>query len=172
MADPFLGEIQIYAFNFPPRGWAFCNGQILPINQNQALFALLGTTYGGNGTVNFALPNIQSRNAIHQGTGPGLSGYTMGQTSGSETVTVAASQMPVHNHGLGVVANTAGNQSNPVGNKLGQSPAGIGDVYGGAGATTGAAALSSSGGGQPHTNRQPFLALSFCIALQGIFPSR
>jgi microcystin-dependent protein len=174
MAEAFIGEIQIYAFDqrFGPRGWAQCNGQVLPIAQNQALFSLLGTMYGGNGTTNFALPDMRSRIPIHPGQGSGLSAYTQGQKAGVENVTLATNQIPAHNHTLGVVVNTVADQSNPVGNRLGVVPVGIGDVYGGAGATTGAAALPSQGGGLGHTNQQPYLALNFCIALQGLFPSR
>jgi microcystin-dependent protein len=173
MADAFVGEIQIYAFGFPPRGWALCNGQLLPISQNQALFALLGTNYGGNGTTNFALPDLRNRVPIHPGTGTGLSGYVQGQTGGQGTVTVTQAQLPVHTHALGVVASVPGNTSNPVGNRLGVAPAGIGSTYSGAGNATGStAATAAQGGGQAHTNLQPFMTLNFCIALQGIFPSR
>ncbi len=173
MADPFLGEIQIYAFNFAPRGWAFCNGQTLPVAQNQALFALLGTTYGGNGTTNFLIPNLQARAPVHFGQGPGLTNYQQGQTGGQSAVTVLASQMPVHTHPLGVVASVPGNTSNPVGNRLGVAPAGIGNTYSGAGNAGGSgAAIPSAGGGQAHNNLQPFVTLSFCIALTGLFPSR
>jgi microcystin-dependent protein len=172
MAEAFIGEIQIYAFDFAPRNWALCNGQLLPINQNQALFSLLGTIYGGNGQVNFALPNLQSRTPIHPGTGPGLSTYVQGQVGGAENVTLSLAQTPVHTHSLGVVATTAADQSNPVGNKPGVASSGIGDVYGGGGAATGAAAVPSQGAGQAHSNQQPYLTLNFCIALFGIFPSR
>ncbi|HEY7281681.1 MAG TPA: tail fiber protein [Actinomycetota bacterium] len=169
MSEPFLGEIRIFPYNFAPRGWAFCNGQILSISQNTALFALLGTTYGGNGQTTFALPDLRGRVAIHQGQGPGLSPYDLGEQSGVETVTLIGTQMPQHNH-LVNAANNDATDSAPVGNVPAVIPSG--------GYTTTATGQMSpsmvgqAGGSQPHTNVQPFLTLSFCIALQGIFPSR
>jgi microcystin-dependent protein len=168
MSEPFLGQIQSFGFNFAPRGWAMCNGQLLSIAQNTALFSLLGTTYGGNGQTTFALPNLQSRIPLHFGQGPGLSQYDLGQQAGEETVTLISTQMPQHNHLL--------NASSAV--KLNTTPAGSGlgaaQIY-----TT--AALDSvlnpqeigfTGGSQPHDNLQPYLAINWCIALEGIFPSR
>jgi microcystin-dependent protein len=170
MAEPFLGEIRMFGFNFAPRGWATCNGQLLPINQNTALFALIGTFYGGNGTSNFALPDLQSSVAIHQGQGAGLSPYLMGQKSGVENVTLTETQMPTHVHS--VTANSApATSARPSGTVPARASA---DVYGAApdGTTMNAGMIASSGGSQPHTNIQPYLVVNFCIALQGIFPSR
>jgi microcystin-dependent protein len=171
MADPFIGEIQIYAFDYAPKGWAFCNGQLQPIQQNQALFALLGTTYGGDGRITFALPNLQGRAPIHAGSGPGLSNYAQGETGGVPSVTLQTNQIPAHSHTLAVTANTPGNQSTPLNNRLGVAPTGLGNVYGGSGGAGGSGALPAQGG-QSHNNLQPYLTLSFCIALQGLFPSR
>jgi microcystin-dependent protein len=163
MAEPFLSEIRIFSFDFPPKGWAFCNGQLLPINQNQALFALLGTTYGGNGQTNFALPNLQGQVPIHEG-----DGHTLGERAGSSSVTVNVQQLPTHMHGLMV---------SPVNASI---PTGGGNYFGVANnAYTTPAALQplspatvgSVGGSQPHNNMMPYLVLNFCIALQGIFPS-
>jgi len=172
MADPFLGEIQIYAFNFPPKGWATCDGQILAIAQNQALFSLLGTLYGGDGRTTFALPDLRERGPIHPGAGPGLSPYTQGQAGGSSTVALIQNQMPAHSHTLGVVAKSPGNQPMPIGNHFGVAPAGLGNTYGGSGGSGGSGVAIPPQGGAPHNNLQPFLALSFCIALVGIFPPR
>ena len=172
MSTPFIGEIQIYAFDFAPRTWATCNGQLLPINQNQALFSLLGTTYGGNGQTTFALPDLRGRVAIHMGQGPGLSSYVQGQTGGEERHTLSSSEIPQHTHSLGVV-DAAGDAANPVGNRFGVAPSGVGNAYGGSGGSGGSSvAVPSQGGNQPHNNLQPYLALNFCIALEGIFPSR
>jgi microcystin-dependent protein len=162
MAEPFLSEIRIFSFNFPPKGWAFCNGQLLPINQNQALFSLLGTTYGGNGQTNFALPNLRGRVPIHEG-----SGHTLGEAAGSTSVTVNIQQLPTHTHfAYGSSAN--GTVPDPTNNVLAAAP-----VYH---APTNLTSLQPStvtsvGGSQAHTNMQPYLVLNFCIALQGIFPS-
>lgn len=178
MSDPFLGEIRIVGFNFAPVGWALCNGQTMPITQNTALFSLLGTTYGGNGTTTFSLPNLQSRVPIHQGTGAGLSTYVIGQTGGTENVTLLTTQIPAHNHTVGV-NNQNGNQSNPtnallaVGNSGGREPVvSLDYTTAAATGTLAATAVSSAGGSQPHPNIQPYLTVNFIIALQGIFPSR
>lgn len=164
MAEPFLAEIRIMSFNFAPKGWALCNGQLLPINQNQALFALLGTTYGGNGQTNFALPNLQARVPIHFG-----NGHTLGEAAGSTSVTVTTSQMPEHIHFMN--ATTAnGSTATPVNgflasaNNVYQSPQSLTTLIAGT--------VTNTGGSQAHTNVQPYLGLSFCIALQGIFPSQ
>jgi microcystin-dependent protein len=174
MANPYLGEIRMFAFNFAPEGWALCDGQTLSISQNTALFALLGTTYGGNGTTTFQLPNLQSRVPIHQGTGLGLSPYVMGQIQGAETVILNVQQIPSHNHSLN--CNTGGgNAASPQNNFPAVESTGTSLDYDSA-ATSGAAmspaALSLTGGSQPHTNIQPYLCVNFCIAMQGIFPSR
>ncbi|MGB6373934.1 MAG: tail fiber protein [Methylocella sp.] len=170
----------LVGFNFAPVGWAFCNGQLLSISQNTALFSLLGTTYGGDGVTNFALPNLQSRAPVGFGQGPGLSPYTLGQTTGTETVTLTVAQMPAHNH---LVAANAANAtaSSPSGNDLAQSlePSGRGtpvNTYSTppmtAPVTLDPAAVKPSGGSQPHANIQPVLAMNYIIALQGIYPSR
>jgi microcystin-dependent protein len=165
MASPFIAEIRIFGFNFPPRGWALCNGQLLPISQNQALFAILGTTYGGNGVTTFALPNFQGRAPLHVGTG-----FNLGQSTGEETHTLIVSEMPAHTHV-------------PVGSSNGPTQAGPGGGFwsSNSGNTPYAAASNSSmaqgaigtaGGSQPHQNLSPLLVLNICIALVGIFPSR
>lgn len=171
MSEPFIGEIRIVGFNFPPRGWATCDGQILSIAQNTALFSLLGTTYGGNGQTTFALPDLRSRVAIHQGQGLGLSQYVMGQIAGVESVTLTQQQMPAHNHTAVPGCSTDdGNAGSPKNN----FPASVGSsVYSTtSNASMGAAPTGLTGGSQPHTNIQPYLTVNFCIALEGIFPSR
>lgn len=169
MSDQFVAEIRIFGFNFPPTGWALCNGQILPISQNTALFSLLGTTYGGNGTTNFALPNLQSVFPTHPGQGPGLSSRSLGEFGGTENVTLASTQMPAHSHTL--VGGTTAPRQDAAGNAPGASPARAFNA-GPASSTAIATMLDPSGGGQAHDNMDPFLALNFCIALQGIFPPR
>jgi microcystin-dependent protein len=168
--DNFIGEIRMVGFNFAPKGWAFCNGQLLPIQQNSALFALLGTTYGGNGSTTFALPNMQSRMPMHVGTGPGLSQRVMGEASGTENVTLIATQVPPHTHPLNV--NTGGAEGNsPSNTYLAQS--GGGDSYAEtANGIMNPLAIGPNGGGQPHDNMPPYLVVNFIIALTGIFPSR
>ena len=174
MSDPFIAEIRIVGFNFAPRGWAFCNGQILPIAQNTALFSLLGTTYGGNGTSTFALPNLIDRAAMHSGQGPGLSDRVLGEQSGSATVTLTTAQIAAHSHPTGC-ATAAGNAGNPISNiwagGTGRNPP---PLYqnGAPNAAMSVNAVAINGGGQPHSNQQPFLGLNFVIAMQGIFPSR
>lgn len=169
MADPFVAEIRIFPFNFPPRGWAFCNGQLLPLSQNTALFSLLGTTYGGNGKSNFALPDLQGRAPMHPGQGPGLSLRDLGETSGSSTVSLLESEIPAHNHTSKAVADV-GDVNTPF--LMARSTGAA--VYGTAGSNVflAANALTPSGGDQPHNNMQPYLTLNFCIALQGVFPPR
>jgi microcystin-dependent protein len=168
MAEPFLSEIRLVSFNFAPQGWAFCNGQVLAINQNQALFALLGTTYGGNGITTFALPNLQGCAPLHMGSSPGGS-YVLGQTGGSANVTLVATEMPAHTHQAEGVSTTA-NSGAPAGGAWANS---VSDPYSPSGnAAMNAASVSSMGGSQPHSNQSPYLVLNFVIALQGIFPSR
>ncbi|HWQ33418.1 MAG TPA: tail fiber protein [Blastocatellia bacterium] len=164
MSEPFLAEIRLFTFNFPPKGWALCNGQLLPINQNQALFSLLGTTYGGDGRVNFALPNLRGRVPIHRG-----NGHTLGEAAGSSAVTLTASQMPQHAH-LVRASSSNGNTNNPSGTMLARALNAYRDADNLTSLSPGS--ISNVGGSQPHENRQPFLTLNFCIALQGIFPSR
>ena len=165
MAEPFLSEIRIFSFNFPPKGWAFCNGQLLPINQNQPLFALLGTTYGGNGQTNFALPNLQGQVPIHTG-----HGHTLGEKAGSSAVTVNIQQLPQHIHFMQATTNEANQVPIPTNNML--SPGN--NLYSGPSNLTTMLpqSVSNVGGSQPHNNMMPYLVLNFCIALQGIFPSR
>lgn len=165
MAEPFLSEIRVFSFNFPPKGWAFCNGQLLPINQNQGLFSLLGTTYGGDGRVNFGLPNLQGRTPVHAG-----NGHTLGEQGGEQAHTLAPLELPAHTHTLNA-STSAGNAVVPTGNVL-ASPLNM--TYSASGTALvamDAGSVTSAGGSQPHTNMQPYLALNFCIALQGIFPS-
>jgi microcystin-dependent protein len=169
MAEPFLSETRLFSFNFAPKGWALCNGQLLPINQNQALFSLLGTTFGGDGRVNFALPDLRGRTPIHVG-----NGHTLGERSGAATHTINQSEMPTHTHAVNVSAKRA-NLVSAASATLGQT---VDPMYsdGSPGATyetlaVGGPTLTSVGGSQAHNNMQPYLTISFCIALQGIFPS-
>jgi microcystin-dependent protein len=174
MADPFVAEIRIFPFNFAPTGWAFCNGQLLPISQNTALFSLLGTVYGGDGKSTFALPDLEGSAAMHPGQGQGLSLRDLGEIGGAETVTLLVSEMPFHTHSLlaaGSLANL--NQPSPTralarssGGTIYQSDASQNVVQ------MAPQALSPAGGSLPHNNMQPYLTLSFCIALQGVFPQR
>lgn len=164
MSEPFLSEIKIVSFNFPPKGWALCNGQLLPINQNQALFALLGTTYGGNGQTNFALPNLRGRVPIHFD-----NAHSLGEAAGSTSVTVNIQQLPTHMHGLmasPVPANipTGGGNYFGVANNAYTTPGSL--------TTLSPSTVTSVGGSQPHNNMMPYLTLNFIIALQGIFPSQ
>jgi microcystin-dependent protein len=168
MAEPFLGEIRLMSFNFAPKGWATCSGQLLPINQNQALFSLLGTTYGGNGQTTFALPDLRGRLPMHKGTGPGLSNRTIGERAGEEAHTLTFGELPPHNHGVGVVSGP-GTATLPTGafmaaHRGGYAEAGNTPMHSGT--------IANAGGSQPHANMPPFLVIGFCIALQGIFPSQ
>jgi microcystin-dependent protein len=164
MSEPFLSEIKIVSFNFAPKGWALCNGQLLPINQNQALFSLLGTTYGGDGRVTFALPNLQSRIPIHFG-----SNHTLGEMGGEENHTLIASEMPSHTHTFSA-SNATPNQGTPAGNMWASNTSAYSSAS--SDSSMNPASISNAGGSQPHTNLQPFLVLNFIIALQGIFPSQ
>jgi microcystin-dependent protein len=171
--DPFVAEIRIFPFNFAPKGWAFCDGQILPLSQNTALFSLLGTTYGGDGKSNFALPDMQGNAPMHPGQGPGLSLHDLGETGGSDTVTLLDSEMPSHSHGLKANPST-GTKSIPSNNSLART-SGATPYLPPAGAPLVAMAgqaLAPAGGDQPHNNMQPYLTLNFCIALQGVYPPR
>lgn len=174
MADPFVAEIRIFPFNFAPKGWAFCDGQILPISQNTALFSLLGTTYGGNGQTTFALPNLQGRVPVHPGQGPGLSEHVLGEEGGSGTVTLLQSEVPAHTHALAASAAAAYARS-PSGELFANQNGGVNSYATLAGAPTALLASAASetvGGGQPHNNMAPYLVLNFCIALQGVYPPR
>ena len=172
MADPFVAEIRIFPFNFAPHGWAWCDGQLMPLSQNTALFSLLGTTYGGNGKSNFALPDLQGRAPMHPGQGPGLSLHDLGETGGSETVSLLESEIPAHTHPLRA-------DTQDPGDNFGPSPMmtmGRANVYQSTTnsnlVTMAAEMLAPAGGDQPHNNMQPYLTFYFCIALQGVFPPR
>ena len=168
MAEPFLAQILIVGFNFAPRGFAYCDGQILPINQNQSLYSLLGTTYGGDGRTSFALPDFRSRTPIHVG-----NGYSEGQKAGAETVTLTRAQIPAHRHDF-KAQNNAGNQAAASGHHLADL-AGFDEYVAqnpGPLLTMANTVISNSGGGQSHNNEQPYLTIGYCIALQGLFPSR
>jgi microcystin-dependent protein len=173
MAEPFLGEIRMFAGNFAPSGWALCNGQTLSVSTNAALFAVIGTYYGGNGTTTFNLPNLQSRVAVHVGQGNGLSAYVIGQSAGVENVILTPGQMPVHNHLINCVPG-GGNQSSPLNNLPAIESTGTSLDYSNAaeGGQMNANALTSAGNSQPFSVIQPYVAVTFIIALQGIFPSR
>jgi microcystin-dependent protein len=174
MSSPFVAEVRVVGFNFPPTGWAFCDGQLLPISQNTALFSLLGTFYGGDGKSTFALPNVQGNAVNGQGQGPGLSDYFLGQESGVQSVTLLTSEIPIHSHNVMAVPDPA-DQTNPAPNRsLARSKPG--NAYQ---STTNASlvnmafqALTPAGSGFPHNNMQPFLTLNFIIAMQGVFPPR
>lgn len=169
MSEPFLAEIRIVGFNFAPRGWAFCDGQILPINQNQSLYSLLGTTYGGDGRTSFALPDLRSRTPIHRG-----DGHTLGQKSGAETVTLTAAEIAAHTHAA-KASSSAADQGNPTGAVLAASDPGqthYRDPEAANSTALRSGTVTSAGGGQAHNNMQPYLTLAFVIALQGLFPSR
>lgn len=171
--DPFVAEIRIFPFNFAPKGWAFCDGQLLPISQNTALFSLLGTTYGGDGKSNFALPNMQGNAPMHPGQGPGLSLHDLGETGGSDTVTLLESELPAHSHALNA-SGQPGEDASPSGEALARS---VGAVLYQTNVSQNLVSmapgvLAPTGGGQPHNNMQPYLTLNFCIALQGVFPPR
>lgn len=170
MSEPFLAEVRIVGFNFAPRGWAFCDGQILPINQNQSLYSLLGTTYGGDGRTSFALPDMRGRTPIHVGSSNGVS-HLLGQKSGEETHTLTAAEMPQHDHVLSASNANANSRLTP-GNAWARSPIQIYRNPGGSTVNMRSGAITNTGGGQAHNNMQPYLALNFCIALQGLFPSR
>ena len=174
MADPFVAEIRIFAFNFAPKGWAFCDGQLLPLSQNTALFSLLGTTYGGDGKSNFALPNMQGNTPMHPGQGPGLSLHDLGETGGSSTVTLLESEIPAHSHFVRGHTADAGDNTNPASTVV-IAKSNNGQAY--QTVVTGLQpmapqALTPAGGDQSHNNMQPYLTLNFCIALQGVYPPR
>ncbi|MEA3052386.1 MAG: hypothetical protein QOG72_1289 [Sphingomonadales bacterium] len=174
MADPFVAEIRIFPFNFPPKGWAFCDGQLMPISQNTALFSLLGTVYGGDGKSTFALPNLQGSVAMHPGSGSGLSQRFLGEQSGETAVTLLVSEIPAHTHAL--MANTSPATTTLPDATTSLARSGGGSMYKATpfGTTTNMAfqALPPAGGSLPHNNMQPYLTLNYCIALQGVFPQR
>lgn len=171
MSNPFVGEIRIFAGNFAPNGWAFCDGRLLAISEQETLFNLIGTTYGGDGQSNFALPDLRGRAPVHQGQGPGLSNYTQGQTGGQETVTVTTQQMPAHGHSF-LASTSGGSSSNPQNNVIGSPPSVtlfIEDVP--ALALT-PQVVTQTGGSQPHENRMPYITINYIISLFGVFPSQ
>jgi len=175
MSNQFVAEIRIFPFNFAPKGWAFCDGQLLPISQNTALFSLLGTTYGGDGKSNFALPNLQGSTPMQQGQGPGLSLRDLGEQSGEQNVTLLQTEMPAHTHTA--LGSTGSTSASPVGNAWASgAKLGGGNIYTPSvpanNVQMNPLALSISGGNLPHNNMMPYLTLNFCIALQGIFPPR
>jgi microcystin-dependent protein len=186
MADYFVGQIVLFPFNFPPTGFAFCQGQLLPLAQNTALFSLLGTQYGGDGKTTFALPNLQGIAALGFGQGPGLSNYPQGTTGGSEAIALTAQAMPRHTHAMTATAVSChggpGNERTPAGNLPATESTGVTATYSGAAANatmragsigaSGSATVAAAGSGNPHENRQPYLVMNYCIALQGIFPQR
>jgi microcystin-dependent protein len=173
MADPFVAEIRIFPFNFAPKGWAFCDGQLLPLSQNTALFSLLGTTYGGDGKSTFALPDLQGNAPMHPGQGQGLSLRDLGETGGAESITLLVSEIPLHPHTMQAFATPADLKEPQAGAVLTRNQNGaifnttISNLV-----TMAPQALTPAGGGLPHNNMQPYLTLSFCIALQGVFPPR
>ncbi len=182
MADPFVAEIRIFPFNFAPKGWAWCDGQLLPLSQNTALFSLLGTTYGGNGKSNFALPDLQGRAPMHPGQGPGLSLHDLGETGGSETVTLLESEIPAHSHTLRLAEDGVRALNPPTGAYVGTVEAArvawelkpVPPTFAAspANALLAVEALTPAGGDAPHNNMQPYMTCYFCIALQGVFPPR
>ena len=177
MSEPFIAEIRIFAGNFAPRSWAFCNGQLLPISQNTALFSLIGTTYGGDGRTTTALPNLQGRAPMHPGRGPGLTARRLGQRGGVETVTLSEAQMPGHMHAPNPQSCVDGpaNQRSPVGNAPAAEREDLTAIYrddASPGGTFASSMLDNTGGSQTHNNMQPYLTINFIIALQGLYPSR
>lgn len=172
MSEPFTAEIRIFAGNFAPRGWAFCNGQLLPVSQNTALFSLIGTTYGGDGRSTTALPNLQGRAPMHPGRGPGLTSRRLGQRGGTEMISLSEAQMPNHTHTL-QVQNDVANSNDPQ-DRVWSRVFGAGNLYAAPGSIASMAdqSLPSTGGSQPHNNMQPYLAINFIIALVGLYPSR
>lgn len=175
MADPFVAEIRIFPFNFAPKGWAWCDGQLMPLSQNTALFSLLGTTYGGDGKSNFALPDLEGRAPMHPGQGPGLSLHDLGETGGSETVTLLESEIPAHSHSWRVSSSGADEEGlkNPTNNATGKEVNTL-PIYVPLSANVNMSpfGLAPAGGDQPHNNLQPYLTYYFNIALQGVFPPR
>jgi microcystin-dependent protein len=173
MSNPFLAEVRIFPFNFAPTGWAFCDGQILPLSQNTALFSLLGTTYGGDGKSTFALPDLQGSVPMAPGQGPGLMLHDLGETGGEQTVTLLDTQMPMHTHGMTSQTQVSANKSIPANNEVFSRSKGgtlyqttVPDV------TLADGTIAPAGGNQPHNNMMPYITVSFCIALQGVFPPR
>lgn len=172
MADPFVAEIRIFPFNFAPKGWAWCDGQLLPLSQNTALFSLLGTTYGGNGKSNFALPDLQGSAPMHPGQGPGLSLHDLGEIGGSETVALLESEIPAHSHAMNTFNDVGEDRTPGPTEAIARSTGGLLFANPGPLVSMAPETLAPSGGSQPHNNLQPYLTFYFCIALQGVFPPR
>lgn len=169
--DPFVAEIRIFPFNFAPVGWAFCDGQLLPLSQNTALFSLLGTTYGGNGKSNFALPNMQGNAPMHPGQGPGLSLHDLGEMGGAESVTLLQSEIPAHSHGVMAATIDNADSNVPTNNNIGKASTKVFNTVGSQ-VQMSPATIGITGSSLPHNNMMPYLTLNFCIALQGVYPSR
>ncbi len=169
--NPFIAQIMMFGGNFAPRGWAFCDGQLIAISQNTALFSILGTTYGGDGRTTFALPDLRGRVSIHPGRGPGLSSYSLGERGGQETVTLSSAQMPPHNHQIHA-ANAGGDDTDPTQAKAFATAGNDLYIDSAQGTTMPNEIISSNGGGQPHNNVQPFECVNYIIALEGVYPSR
>jgi microcystin-dependent protein len=172
MTEPYIGQIQVFGFNFSPKGWAFCNGTVMPIAQNTALFSLLGISYGGNGTTTFQLPNFTGRAGCQQGTGPGLTRRDLGQAFGTSNVTLLTTEMPAHSHGVNAYVPSTSGWPSP-GGALSQPGVATNRPFSSGSPDTSFAPtmIGQTGGNQPHQNQQPYLAMNFCIALQGIYPS-
>ena len=171
MAEPFIGEIKLVPYNYAPRGWAFCAGQLLPIAQNEALFSLVGTMYGGDGQVTFALPDLRGRVVINQGQAPGLTSHDQGEVGGNERIILGVAQVPAHSH-TARASSLIGNQPTPAGKHIAKSPLGLGNVFAAPGGDVMPGAIKPAGGAQPHENRQPYLVLNYVIALEGVYPPR
>jgi microcystin-dependent protein len=171
--EPFIGDIEVFAFNFAPVGWLACDGSLQPISQYTSLFNLIGTTYGGDGQTTFALPDLRGRAAIHNGTGPGLSNYLIGQSSGVESVTLTVNQLPAHTHPV-TGMNVAGTTGDPTNALWANETSGLGNIYAvpNSPLSMGTQCISPDGGSQPHENRSPVLAVNYCIATDGIYPSQ
>ena len=172
MGQPYVGEIRMFAGNFAPNGWLFCQGQTLPISENDVLFQLIGTTYGGDGEETFNLPNLSSRLPVHMGTGPDGTTYQLGEMAGTESVTLTTQQIPIHNHGFGAVDGQPGNQIAPTNNVPAMSLNVVPFINDAQTGSFNAGSVQPVGGSQPHNNMAPYLVLNFIIALQGIFPSQ
>jgi microcystin-dependent protein len=171
MLDPFIGQIQAFGFNFAPQNWAFCDGSLLPIAENEALFALIGTTFGGDGQTTFALPDLRGRSIVHPGNGPGLSPISQGQSGGVENVTLTPNNLPSHNHPVSVVVNTATGEESASTSYLASHASAFSDAPA-MGAVLNGVTSGPAGGGQAFSNRDPYLGTNYCIALYGIFPPR
>lgn len=170
-SDPFLGSIMMVGFNFAPIGWLLCNGQLVSIADNDALYSLIGTNFGGDGITTFGLPDLRGRIPIHQGQGPGTSNYVIGQMAGTETVTLTVNQIPSHNHSL-LASTASGSAGSPAGDYIAVNADGITSYSGSATGNLNAGSIQSQGGNQPHNNMQPYLVVNFCIAMNGIYPTQ